>query len=422
MKKLIVLGLAALSIMPMQAQTDPGDFTVDAQVRSRGEYRNGQGSLRSEGATPATFINDRVRVGLGWERQNLSVKVAAQHTGVWGDDSQTNNSNKGNISVNEAWAKLRFGKDGVGFLQLGRQALVYDDERLLGGLDWAATGRSHDALKIGYEKGEHRLHGIIAYNQNEEKRIGNTYDGVAVYKNMQTLWYHYGTTTPLGISLIFMNQGVENVQQAKTHYMQTLGFYGNGKFGDGFSANAAFYYQFGRDKNDKSVSAYMASVGLKYQFMPELSLAVGDDYISGTGSDSEKNNTFNVLYGTHHKFYGAMDYFNNTTMPVRGLNDLNATLAYKPSKKVDLSGTYHFFSIARELQPNSDLGKSLGSELDFQVNWRIQQFVTLQAGYSMMLASETMESIKGGSHDSWQDWGWVSLNINPTIFSTKHRK
>ena len=26
---------------------------------------------------------------------------------------------------------------------------------------------------------------------------------------------------------------------------------------------------------------------------------------------------------------------------------------------------------------------------------------------------------EGGNHKSWQDWAWVTLNINPRIFSTK---
>ena len=45
--------------------------------------------------------------------------------------------------MNEAWAKLNFG-EGF-FAQLGRQSLVYDDERILGGLDWNIAGRYHDA-------------------------------------------------------------------------------------------------------------------------------------------------------------------------------------------------------------------------------------------------------------------------------------
>lgn len=418
MKRLLTWAIAAISILSMQAQNNLGNLTIQSQIRTRGEYRNGNISLRDKGAIPATFINDRVRLGIDWERQNLSLKLSVQHTGVWGDDAQTNNSGKGDLNINEAWAKLQL--SGGTFLQLGRQALVYDDERLLGGLDWATTGRSHDALKLGYENGQHKLHAIFAYNQDAENKIDNFYSGKAIYKTMQTLWYHYGTAAPWGISALFINQGVESGEAAdhQTKYMQTMGLFASLNAKSPFSANAAFYYQTGKDKADVKVDAYMLSVNAKYQFLPHFSIAVGNDYISGTEAGSNKNHTFNVLYGTHHKFYGTMDYFNNTTMPAQGLNDLNATLAMKASAKVDLSAAIHYFAIAKKLE---GYDKSLGTEVDLQLNWRVMKDVTLQGGYSVMAATKTMEYYKGGHHGSWQDWAWISLNINPILFSNKRR-
>jgi len=45
--------------------------------------------------------------------------------------------------------------------------------------------------------------------------------------------------------------------------------------------------------------------------------------------------------------------------------------------------------------------------------------VKLTAGYSTMLGTKYMDIVKGGSHKSWQDWGWLTLNINPRILFTK---
>lgn len=415
-RRLLTVVIAATCFLPLQAQTDLGDFTLDAQIRSRGEYRNGSITLRDQGATPATFINDRVRLSIGWERQNLAIKLSAQHTGVWGDDTQTNNSNKGNITINEAWAKLIFANGA--FLQMGRLIVAYDDERLLGALDWATTGRSHDALKLGYEQNQHKLHLILAYNQDAENKINDFYSGKALYKTMQTLWYHYGTTSPWGLSALIINQGVETGDEAnhRTKYMQTMGVYASFIPKSPLTANAALYYQTGKDKADRKVNAYMMSLNAKYQLTPQWSLAVGNDYISGTKEGDEKNKTFNVLYGTHHKFYGAMDYFNNSTMPAQGLNDLNATLALKASKEVDFSASVHYFSITKKLD-NYD--KSLGTEVDLQLNWRVMKDVVLMGGYSVMAATKTLEHYKGGNNNSWQDWAWISLNINPRIFRFK---
>lgn len=58
-----------------------------------------------------------------------------------------------------------------------------------------------------------QLHLILAFNQNDETKIGGTYyvqAGAQPYKNMQTLWYHYKSDyTPFDASLLFMNLGLE---------------------------------------------------------------------------------------------------------------------------------------------------------------------------------------------------------------------
>lgn len=55
-------------------------------------------------------------------------------------------------------------------------------------------------------------------------------------------------------------------------------------------------------------------------------------------------------------------------------------------------------------------------EVDFLFNRDIMKDVKLTGGYSVMFGSESMDIVKGGNHKSWQDWGWVSLNVNPSVF------
>ena len=160
---------AAMLFAPLSAfaqQQKENQFTIDAQIRTRGEYRNGVLNPRPEGTSPTFFINERARLSLGYQRDRLQMKLAAQHVGVWGQDPQIDKN--GRFILHEAWARLDFSK-GL-FAQLGRQPLSYDDERLLGGLDWNVAGRFHDALKLGYESKIHKLHLILAFNQNNEVR------------------------------------------------------------------------------------------------------------------------------------------------------------------------------------------------------------------------------------------------------------
>lgn len=424
MRKIFIIGLLLLPLTLLGQENNQEDiFSISAQLRSRGEYRNGALFPRNEGEHPATFINNRARISMDFQRSNLELKLSGQHVGVWGQDPQVDKN--GRFMLNEAWAKLNF-NNGF-FAQLGRQALSYDDERILGGLDWNVSGRYHDVLKLGYADKINTLHLILALNQNDEKIKGGSFyeAGGQPYKNMQTLWYHYGNKeNPFGISLLAMNLGLQygSEEDSANKYMQTFGTYLT-YIANGWDIKGSFYYQTGKNKSNKEVSAFMGSLFAGFKIDPKWSLGVGSDYLSGNKQDGTKQKAFDPLYGTHHKFYGTMDYFYASSF-ANGLNpglwDNQLAIFYKPSKKVDLSLNYHYFLTTNEvIVSNVKIDKGLGSEFDFQVNWSIMPDVKLMAGYSFMLGSKSMDVVKGGYHKSWQDWGWVSINITPKLFSTK---
>ena len=84
----ILTGLVFCSAATLSAQEKKNEFTIDAQLRTRAEYRNGALLPRLEGELPAFFINNRARFALGYKRERLQMKLAAQHVGVWGQDPQ----------------------------------------------------------------------------------------------------------------------------------------------------------------------------------------------------------------------------------------------------------------------------------------------------------------------------------------------
>lgn len=230
MKKLVVLvaGLLSVALFAQAEETQntkENTFSMKVQIRPRAEYRNGVLFPRPKDAESTGFINNRARLSLGYERDRLSIGLSAQHVGVWGQDPQIDKN--GRFILNEAWAKLDFGSGF--FAKLGRQSLVYDDERIMGALDWNVAGRYHDALKLGYENTNNQLHLILAFNQNDEKTIGGTYyaPGAQPYKTMQTLWYKHLFDKSFNASFLFMNLGMEGgdaeKQNSDTKYLQTLG-------------------------------------------------------------------------------------------------------------------------------------------------------------------------------------------------------
>ena len=421
--KIVYLALGLLLLPGMSwAQTSEkeNEFTMSMQIRPRAEYRNGALFPRNEGDEAASFINNRARLSMEYKRSDLSMKISAQHVGVWGQDPQIDTN--GRFIMNEAWAKLNFG---TGFFaQLGRQTLSYDDERILGGLDWNVAGRYHDALKLGYANEANQLHLILAFNQNGEKKKGGTYyyDGAQPYKNMQTLWYHYtADELPLDASLLFLNLGLETgdaaTETSHTRYLQTFGTYITYK-PQSWDMQGAFYFQTGKNKSAQSVSAFMASIKAAYAIDKQWSVSLGYDYLSGNDGKGDKFKAFDPLYGTHHKFYGAMDYFYASAWQgvAPGLQDAQLGVNFKTSKKVSMQLNYHYFATAAKLD---DVKKGLGSEVDYQLDWNVMKDVKLSAGYSFMLGTKSMDIVKGGDHKRWQDWGWVSVNINPRILFVK---
>ena len=127
------------------------------------------------------FLFGRTRLNMDFQRPGLQVHAVIQNKAVWGMS--------GNQSLNlyEGWVKLT-AKNGL-FAQLGRVALAYDDERIIGPNDFATAAKSHDIVRAGYEGHGHKLHAILAYNQNADNVYNGTYydGGSQYYKTMQTV-------------------------------------------------------------------------------------------------------------------------------------------------------------------------------------------------------------------------------------------
>jgi len=408
----------AIALLFMAAATvaaqEPAEMSVDVQLRSRAEYRGGAVVPLRENDKATAFVNDRVRLGLQFERGNLSARVAAQHTGVWGQDPLTGSD--GRVGVSEAWARMTFGDRF--FAQLGRQQLVYDDERLLGSNDWDMAGNAHDALKVGYSEGNHQAHLILALSQNSETTRQTYYNATLgmPYKSMQTLWYHYdGKDTPVvpfDVSLLVMNLGYEmgssTKQQSDVKHMVTLGTHFNVTPPlEGLKVAGSFYYQTGN-----STAAWMAALRADYQIDDVWTAHAGIDHLSGDDALLDgKVYCFDPLFGSHHQFYGAMDIF---YMPQFSLSDLYGLQDFQLGMKstylkwLPMQLTYHYFTTSAKIQ-GAILG--LGHEVDYQLSYRLSGNVSLSGGYSFMVTKHTLDIVKGGDIKRWQDRGWLSVLV-----------
>ena len=164
-------------------------FWMRADLRVRPEWRNGVcfgggppiagtcNSLNTTGSGTSAFsgskandffIQQWARVGLGYDPSpDVNFYVELQDSVTWGGSGNPTNALQGGDASNHHCAVLRPGQcrlglraayglirnlggiDGLG-VKVGRQYLVFGNQRLFGHFDWANTGYSHDGIMLSY--------------------------------------------------------------------------------------------------------------------------------------------------------------------------------------------------------------------------------------------------------------------------------
>tara|TARA_R110000787_G_scaffold15134_8_gene46881 strand:+ start:28131 stop:29420 length:1290 start_codon:yes stop_codon:yes gene_type:complete len=420
-KQFLLIIMIALFATPMFAQ----EFNLSGELRPRFENRNGFGSLRSEGEDAGNFISQRTRLNFDFKNTKMKFKVSVQNVRVWGDVATMAQDDKA-IAFHEAWGEAIVSEKFS--MKFGRQEIAYDDQRIFGSVGWAQQARSHDAflLKITPNT-NHRVDVGIAYNADNQSNIGGLYSNVAGYKTFQYGWYH-GDFNKLGVSFLLLNTGVEYLeneglenQDTTLDYMQTIGPRGTYKSGK-ISADAALYFQTGKSL-DRSVSATYFGANFGYKITDNFSAGIGVEYLSGKDMDDASSDvkSFAPLFGTNHKFNGWMDYFyvGNHANNV-GLTDIYLNLGFNKDKWSFKLMPHYFASAANVF--NSDgvkLDNYLGTEIDFSLGYKITESIKVDGGYSQMLATESMEAIKGGDSSIHNSWAWVMVTFKPNLFNHK---
>lgn len=440
-------GLILIGLLPwgsLKAQ-----FTFTGQLRTRTELRDGQGAPLSKGAQPAFFTSQRTRLNAGYSMYRLKFGLSVQDVRVWGQDvstfNRTTTANNNGLLLHEAWAEIGLTdstlKNKSLSLKIGRQELVYDDQRLLGNLDWLQQGRRHDAAVLKYEAGTWMIHLAAAYNQNQENATGTVYNstppgnytastnGGSMYKSMQFLYagkkLANGTVSFLLFADQFSKYHMDTVNSAPVKTFQTgawsrgtTGIYFNNMFGH-TTVTAAGYYQFGTTATGQKLSAGLLSGFVQQGLSKAFNIGAGMDYTTGS-SNTATNHTFDPLYGTPHKFWGLMDYYYAASgFGKGGLIDAYVKAKYKSGDKFLLMADLHQFnSASKVLLPGdpANTKKSLGQELDIVGIYSLTKQISLEAGYSRywstnVLASASVKNIANARSDA--NWAYLMINIRP---------
>jgi len=419
MKLLKTIGLSFLGMVSIGSYAQ--EFDASLQLRPRYEYRNGFKTLMPDEVDAASFVSQRSRLNLNYAQEKLKAKLTFQNIRTWGDVATTTTSDKNGIAVFEAWAQYNF--DSNWSARIGRQVISYDNQRILGEIDWAQQGQSHDAAVISFQKNSDKLDLGFALNANAENLVAPTTPYTTNYKSMQYAWYHT-QFSELNISLLLLNTGYEyakTITDLKVDYKQTFGTYLSYKEKN-WDTNLGLYMQRGKSSGT-DVNAFYAAANVGYAVTSKFKAALGYEFLSGKDQNdiSTDFKSFTPLFGTNHGFNGFMDYFyvGNHQNSV-GLSDAYLKLTYAQNKW-QFALIPHVFSA-----PNTVLDASstkmesyLGTEVDFTTSYALQKDIVASAGYSQMFGSSTLERLKGGNADNTNNWVWVMVNINPRLFGIK---
>ncbi len=410
------------------------EFTLGAEYRPRAEVRSGYSQPLPKDLSPDLLMMQRVRLNAGYRSKLVNARLSVQDSRVFGEANQkgaavSKDAKAPALFLYEAWAELVFPK-GISF-RIGRQALRYDDERLLSVCNWSNTGSAHDLALLRLRTGDFKADVGYAYNNSQSNPLTSDYDyGTnSFYRTMAYLWLSQSFgQSGWSVSAIAVGTGF---QEAKTddagvetyanHTKYTYG--GNVEFkkkGCPFGLYATAYGQSGETNKGVDLSAYLLALKLNYQLVKPFGVSVGIDYYSGTSKDAGRGetHTYTGLYGSNHRFNGSIDYWSAASLPAGGLMDLYLSARYKASESVTLNGAFHAFRLAKEMAISTD--KGLGNEIDLDVTYRFCKIAAIQAGWSTYLTSDLTKVVKGVTADTrFTQFAYLSLSITPEFVSRK---
>lgn len=391
------------------------EIKIDAEIRTRAEFRDGFRKPLPKSENPAFVNNLRTKLNVFYASDDIKAKISLIDTRTYG--KTTTSSTGDGLGVLEAWGEYNIIPE-LSFV-LGRQGLEYDDKRIFSYNNWNNTPGAHDLLRIKFLKNGFDIQAGAGYNN-----AGDSIQYLSPYKQSYktlTLVRAEKSFSLLSTSAIWVNDSHElgETNNIKHVYRNTLGAYlwlTNKDNPFNFLAN--IYYQFGRDKKDKSLSAYLLSLRVEQRLKQNWKAYAGVDVFSGSkNKNSNTDKTFNKLYGTNHAFNGSIEYW--STLPTQGLIDLHIGTDLYFNKKWDASLAFHHFSSNKAI--NEDDIKNIGSEIDLTVNYKINKELSVQGGWSCYFTTKGTDILKKniGIDTHFPQWAYIQVAFKPIFMNKK---
>ncbi|MFM9950516.1 MAG: alginate export family protein [Saprospiraceae bacterium] len=410
--------IAVNSVFAQNQDTLKESLIIDFEIRPRAEYRKDYIQLPTDGFAPDFFVSQRNRLGITYRRKAMKLHVSLQEIHLWGKLGKL--STIGSINAYELYLEAQIAKNLS--VKIGRQGLSLDNGRIFSDAPWSQQGRSHEGIRLFYNKEKLATDFTIAATRKYPNQYEAAYSPVASHRYQLLLVHHlkykineHYTLTTINFADVFENNnnsgqpyfGINN--GARLEYRDS-NFY--------WTLNA--YYQYGKNSGLKKINAYY--------IQPEISATsnkttfrLGAEIMSGEAAPNDHvSRSFGILYGVAWKFMGNMNFFTRFPADVnnRGLINPYLFVLYKAGKKLSFRADSHLFYTQYPLvnDQNEKAARYLGFENDLSLNYKPVKNVNINFGFSYLIAERSMELLKKiEDANETPVWSYLMVSFNPEI-------
>ena len=391
----------------------PAPLGIDGQLtpwlQLRGEFR-----ARVEGVTGAGFADNSDAYWMDRFRLNATASPTRSMKFV----VQLQDARAFDKTIGSPIAPLRdtldlrmaYGEFGsMNTVRIGRQELVFGEQRLIGHVSWLNTARSFDGARVTLKRNGLQLDvfaaSVVKIQPDEFDRSGygnglyGAYLSTTRIVPKQTLEPYFFWRQSQGIAAEL--GGVANLHQATTGVRMA------GKLPSAIDYSTETAVQTGSVGPDNVrawashwlVGKTLAGVAAHPRFFGEYNYASGD----ANRTDGTRG-TFDQLYPTGHDKYGLADQ-----VGWRNIRHARAGVELKPSATWGVNGGYHSWwlasvtdalysasgaAVARSAAGTA--GSHVGQEVDMQVAYNYSPQLQIGGGYAYLMPGEFLTNTTPG--------------------------
>ncbi len=384
---LILGGLLACADAPIHAQENASDEDrIMLQVRPRSEWRDGYKRLRQPGEAGELLTMQRTRLTWHHGTEKWEVRLGFQDVRTFGDMAG-NTAGYGEFAATESWGAWK--PNANTRITAGRQRIAFDNERVVGAVNWSQNGRFLDGFRW-----------------DQTTSIGTTtaaltWDAPAGLTRI--MGYHVYSNERHRLSFLYFDQK-NSLDPTASVVTAGATWTGEAKI-EGLSWVVEGYAQ---EEANGQPASYMGVAELHYKSKVLGKALLALDWLEGDA----RGRAFHPFLGTNHRHYGWMDQF-YVGIPANGMADARMHWSKPFGKavwKAKWDVRYHRF-----YSPSFDA--LYANELDAVLVFNPTQFVKASIGWSVMTATDAMYASQNRTaiDQGWQQWGWIALNFSPTI-------